>query len=59
MAFHVELVLVALAVGGGLALLWTQDVCVKLQTYDKLHIDVLVVDPISGAKLWRFTVWTF
>jgi len=41
--------------GGGLALLWTNEVCVKLQTYDKLHIDVMVVDPVSGADKWRFT----
>ena len=27
----------------------------KLQTYDKLHIDVMVVDPVSGADQWRFT----
>lgn len=41
--------------GGGLALLWKEDVCVKLQSYDKLHIDVMVIDPILGANLWRFT----
>ncbi|EEE59262.1 hypothetical protein OsJ_11281 [Oryza sativa Japonica Group] len=33
--------------GGGLALLWNNEVCVKLQSYDKLHIDVMVVDPVS------------
>jgi hypothetical protein len=27
---------------------------VKLQTYDKLHIDVMVVDPTSSADLWHF-----
>ena len=26
--------------GGGLALLWSQEVEVKLESYDKLHIDV-------------------
>lgn len=41
--------------GGGLALLWTHDVRVKLQTYDKLHIDVMVLDPRTDAELWRFT----
>jgi len=41
--------------GGGLALLWMNEVCVKLQSYDKLHIDVVVVDPTSDAELWRFT----
>lgn len=41
--------------GGGLALLWSNDICVKLQTYDKLHIDVMVVDPSTGAEKLRFT----
>jgi hypothetical protein len=36
-------------------LLWMNEVCVKLQSYDKLHIDVVVVDPTSDAELWRFT----
>ena len=40
---------------GGLALLWSNDVCVKLQTYDKFHIDVMVVDFVLGAERWRFT----
>jgi hypothetical protein len=41
--------------GGGLALLWNNEVCVKLQSYDKLHIDVMVVDPVSGVDLCHFT----
>jgi hypothetical protein len=41
--------------GGGLALLWTHEVCVKLQSYDKLHIDVMIVDQTTDAELWRFT----
>lgn len=41
--------------GGGLVLLWTNEVCVKLQSYDKLHIDVMIVDQLSGAEFWRFT----
>ena len=41
--------------GGGLALLWSHDVCVRLESYDKLHIDVAVVDSASGVDLWRFT----
>jgi hypothetical protein len=41
--------------GGGLALLWTNEVYLKLQSYDKLHIDVAVVDQNFGAELWRFT----
>ena len=28
--------------GGGLALLWNREVVVKLESYDKLHIDVTV-----------------
>jgi hypothetical protein len=39
---------------GGLALLWSNDVCVKVQTYVMLHIDVMVVDPSSGVERWRF-----
>jgi hypothetical protein len=31
------------------------DMCVKLQSYDKLHVDVVAVDPTSNAVLWRFT----
>jgi hypothetical protein len=41
--------------GGGLALLWSNEICVKLQSFDKLHIDVMVVDPVSNAERWRFT----
>lgn len=41
--------------GGGLALLWTNDVCVQLKSYDKLHMDAMVIDPDTGGELWRFT----
>jgi len=41
--------------GGDPALLWTHEVCVKLQSYDKFHIYVMVVDPTTGADRWRFT----
>ena len=41
--------------GGGLALLWTHEVCVKLQSYNKLHIDVAVLDPLSDEEKWHFT----
>lgn len=41
--------------GGGLALLWTDEVCVKLQSYDKLHIDVAVLDATTGLEKWRFS----
>lgn len=27
----------------------------KLQSYDKIHMDVVIVDQTSGAELWRFT----
>jgi hypothetical protein len=38
-----------------LALLWSTDVEVKLESYDKLHIDV-IVKPISAPRgCWRFT----
>ena len=41
--------------GGGLALLWKDEVCVKLQSLDKLHIDVVVLDPMTNGEKWRFT----
>jgi hypothetical protein len=41
--------------GGGLALLWKGEVCVKLQSLDKLHIDVAVLDPATNVEKWRFT----
>lgn len=37
--------------GGGLALLWSRDVDVRLQSYDKLHIDVVIVDLVSRLDL--------
>lgn len=27
----------------------------KLQSYDKLHMDVMIVDEVTDAELWRFT----
>jgi len=41
--------------GGGLALLWSDVVCVKLQSYDKLHIDVVIVDATTSVERWRLT----
>lgn len=41
--------------GGGLALLWMNEVCVQLKHYDKLHMDAMVIDPDMGGELWRFT----
>jgi hypothetical protein len=40
--------------GGGLVLLWTRDIIVKLQSCNKLHIDVAVLDPGTQSPLWRF-----
>jgi hypothetical protein len=39
--------------GGGLALLWSNEVEVKLESYNKLHIDVTVT--LSPEVQWRFT----
>ena len=41
--------------GGGLALLWRTEVDVQLQSLDKLHIDVAVLDPLTKEEKWRFT----
>jgi hypothetical protein len=41
--------------GGGLALLWNGEVDLKLQSYDKMHIDVAVLNPETGEEWWRFT----
>jgi hypothetical protein len=38
-----------------LTLLWTRHVGVKLQSCDKLHIDVSVLDPVTQVAKWRFT----
>ena len=41
--------------GGGLALLWSREVVVKLESYDKLHIDVTVQLATNTSMPWRFT----
>jgi hypothetical protein len=41
--------------GGGLSLLWNHDLKVQLASCDKLHFDVVLLDPISEVELWRFT----
>lgn len=41
--------------GSGLALLWTREIKVKMQSCDKLHIDVVVVDSDTDEVKWRFT----
>lgn len=41
--------------GGGLAMLWREEVHVKLQSLDKLHIDVVVLDPVTAEERWWFT----
>ena len=28
---------------------------VQLKSYDKLHMDAMVIDPVTGGELWRFT----
>ena len=40
--------------GGGLALLWSDVVCVMLQSYDKLHIDVVIGGEVAADWfLWQ------
>ena len=39
---------------GGFILLWSNNVCVMVQTYDKLHIYVMVDEPSLGAERWHF-----
>jgi hypothetical protein len=41
--------------GGRLALLWREEVQIRLQCLDKLHIDVAVIDPVTKVDKWRFT----
>ena len=41
--------------GGGLVLLWTQDCEVKVQSYDKLHIDVEIWYSGSQRAAWRLS----
>jgi hypothetical protein len=41
--------------GGGLALLWSQEVEVKLESYDKHHIDVTAKLALRRNVEWRFT----
>lgn len=36
--------------GGGLALLWKDELDVHLQTLDKLHIDVVILDSVTKWK---------
>ena len=39
---------------GGLAMLWSRDIKVKIQSYSRNHIDAVVIDPESNFK-WRIT----
>ena len=41
--------------GGGLALLWSREVTVKLESYDRLHVDVTIRAVSSQFEEWRFT----
>jgi len=40
--------------GGGLALLWSREVIVKVGSYDKLHVDATVRAVLSQSEEWRF-----
>jgi len=41
--------------GGGLAVLWKEDLDVRLETPDKMHIDVTILDSVTKVEKWRFT----
>lgn len=41
--------------GGGIALLWSRDVVVHIESYDKMHIDATVRPAGSQDGQWRFT----
>lgn len=41
--------------GGGLALLWSREIEVEPESYDKLHIDVTARLVSARDKVWRFT----
>jgi hypothetical protein len=41
--------------GGGLALLWTREVKIKLKSCEKMHIDVVVLNHDNDVELWRLT----
>jgi len=45
----------SLSRGGGLALFWSREVVVNLESYDKLHIDVTVRQATNTSMAWRFT----
>jgi exonuclease III len=40
--------------GGGLALLWKNDVVVDLKSYSRSHIDVWITETGDGNRQWRF-----
>lgn len=35
-------------------MLWNKEINVKLQSYDRIHIQVTVLDLVSQEELWRF-----
>jgi len=41
--------------GGGLPLQWNRELKVKLASCDKLHFDVVLLDPESNVELWHLT----
>lgn len=55
LGFHHGLGVGTHGTGGGIALLWKDDVDVRLQSLDKLHIDVAVLDSVTKEEQWRFT----
>lgn len=60
MGFYALLVLIMVwaldvMIEGGLALLWKDEVDIQLQTLDRLHIDVAILDPVTKEEKWRLT----
>jgi hypothetical protein len=41
--------------GRGIALLWSREVLVQLESYDPMHIDVSVRRQATNSGVWRFT----
>lgn len=41
--------------GGGLPLQWNRELKVKLASSDKLHFDLVLLDPESNVEQWHLT----
>ena len=39
---------------GGLAMLWSRDIIIEVQSYSRNFVDAVVIDPDSGFK-WHIT----